>query len=121
MSGMTSTGTLTLSDQAPFGRYASDGLFVLTLLAHDHSPLGTKTAWRLTWGGPLAAQFWQTHKDTLTPGTRLHVTAYRVWPFGSPSTGAELWGTVLALALPAEKAGFEQKQAVAGDFIACTH
>ena len=108
MSGMTSTGTLTLSDQAPLGRYASDGTFVLTLLAHDHSLLGTKTAWRLTWGGPLAAQFWQAHKDALTPDTRLHVTAHRVWSCGSQRTGAgaELRGTVLALALSAENAGF---------------
>ena len=76
---MTSTGTLTLSNQAPLGRYASDGTFVLSLLAHDDLTRGTQTAYSLTWCGPQAAQFHHSHKDTLTPGARLQVTVGRIW------------------------------------------
>ena len=76
---MTSTGTLTLSAQPPYGCYASDGTFVLTLLAHDHLTQGTQTAYSLTWCGPQAAQFYQTHKDTLAKDDRLQVKLGRIW------------------------------------------
>ena len=76
---MTSTGTLTLGVMLPLGHTASDGTFVLTLMAYDDLTRGTKTAYSLTWCGPQAAQFFQANRDTFAPGDRLQVTVGRIW------------------------------------------
>ena len=44
-------GTVTLAS-VPLATTASDGTFILSLLAHDHIGIGGKTAWRLTWCAP---------------------------------------------------------------------
>lgn len=115
---MTSTGTLTLSADPPFGMHASDGTFVLTLLAHDRISLGTKTAWRLTYAGEQAATFWHTRKDALQPGTSLHVVAGRIWSFGNKHTGrTEVHATVLEMSLSGHAQSLTHEQAVAARFI----
>ena len=116
---MTGAGTLTLGSQPPFGCYASDGTFVLTLLAHERISMGTKTAWRLVWCGPQAAQFWQDHQNTLKPDTRLQVEAHKVWAFDSKHTGMELHAQVLEMRLFGTEKSPKQNQQRAGDLIAC--
>ena len=116
---MTSTGTLTLGRLQPFGHTASDGTFVLTLLAHDRINLSTKTAWRLTYAGEQAATFWHAHKDALQPGTSLHVVAGRIWSFGNNQTGrTEVHATVLEMSLSGHAQSIKQNQQLAGDLIA---
>lgn len=116
---MTSAGTLTLGNAIPFGHYASDGTFVLTLLAHDRINLGTKTAWRLTYAGEQAATFWHTHKDALQPGATLHVVAGRIWSFGDRHTGrTEVHATVIGMSLSGAAQSLKQNEPLAGDLIA---
>ena len=115
---MTSTGTLTLGNAIPFGHTASDGTFVLTLLAHDRINLGTKTAWRLTYAGPEAATFWRTHQDDLKPGARVHAQAHKVWAFDSKQTGMELHAAVLEMTLSGCRRSPKQNEPLAGDLIA---
>ncbi len=118
---MTSTGTLTLGNAIPFGHTASDGTFVLTLLAHDRINLGTKTAWRLTYTGEQAATFWHTHKDALQPGTTLHVVVRRIWSFGDRSTGrTEVHATALEMSLSGRAQSIKQNEPLAGEFVALT-
>jgi len=117
---MTGAGTLTLGNAIPFGHTASDGTFVLTLLAHDRINLGTKTAWRLTYAGEQAATFWHTHKDDLQPGTSLHVVAGRIWSFGNKHTGrTEVHATALEMSISGAARSPKQNQQRAGDLIAC--
>ena len=115
---MTSHGALTLGVQPPFGCYASDGTFVLTLLAHDAISISTKTAWRLTYAGPQAARFWHTHKDALQPGARVHVEAHKVWAFDSKQTGMELHAAVLEMTLSGCRRNLKQNETLAGELIA---
>ena len=115
---MTSTGTLTLSDQTPLGRYASDGTFVLTLLAHDAISMSTKTTWRLTYAGPQAATFWRDHQDDLKPGARVHAQAHKVWAFDSKQTGMELHAAVLEMTLSGCRRSPKQNEPLAGAFVA---
>lgn len=79
-------GTVTLGG-VPLATTASDGTFILSLLAHDHIGVGSKTAWRLTWCGDDARAFFAQHAQALQPGALLHVEATRVWGFGDASKG----------------------------------
>lgn len=116
---MTSHGTLTLSNQTPLGRYASDGTFVLTLLAHDAISMSTKTTWRLTYAGPQAATFWRAHQDDLQPGARVHIEAHKVWAFDSKHTGMELHAQVLEMTFSECRRSLKKNKQLAGDLIAC--
>ena len=111
---MTSTGTLTLGALPPYGCYASDGTFVLLLLAYDRLDHGTKTAYSLIWCGPQAAQFHQAHKDTLAPGARLQVTLGRIWLLRDRHANTvAAHATVLEMTLSGHAQSITPEQAVA--------
>ena len=95
-----------LSGTATMGRehlatIATDGTFILTLLVHDAISIAMQTAWRLTWCGQEAADFYRAHAPALTPGALVHVEAERLWGFGNGrQMGTELHATVTRLTMP---------------------
>jgi len=96
-------GTVTLAS-VPLATQASDGTFILSLLAHDHIGIGGKTPWRLTWCGTDARAFYAQHSEALQPGALLNVTeGTRLWGFGDASKGrhgtTELRAMVLHMAM----------------------
>lgn len=80
-------GTVPLAS-VPLATEASDGTFILSLLAHDHIGLGSSTCWRLTWCGDDARAFFAQHAKELQPGALLNIIeGTRVWGFGDASKG----------------------------------
>jgi hypothetical protein len=80
---MTAHGTLTIGKELPLGTVASDGTFVLTLLAKDEISQSQVIWWRLVWCGLNAKLFYVINKADLLPGTQIDITALRVWPLGN--------------------------------------
>lgn len=89
-----------LSGTATVGRehlatIATDGTFILTLLVHDAISIAMQTAWRLTWCGQEAADFYRAHAPALTPGALVHVEAEGLYRLST-----ELHATVTRLTMP---------------------
>lgn len=86
---MRASGVLFLAKTKPLATVASDGTFVLTLLAFDRfSALGVEP-WRITWPGPEASAFWEAHGHTvLKPGQPIDVQLERIRTFTNGKWGA---------------------------------
>ena len=92
---MTAHGTLTIGKEPPLGTVASDGTFVLTLLAKDEISPTQVIWWRLVWCGLNAKLFYAINQADLLPDTQIDIAAHRVWPLGNNRFGgSEIHATV---------------------------
>ena len=78
---MRATGTLFLGNTKPLATMAADGTFALTLLAYDRIAAHKVEAWRITYSGAPAQEFWATAQAQLTPGQPIEVEACHVRTF----------------------------------------
>lgn len=99
---MIATGTLFLSKLTPVGAVASDGKFVLQLLAYDRQAHRQVEAWRLLWVGAAAQAFFEAHRQHLTPGVPLEVSVRRLNVFSGAGrhAGPEIQAQVTSMYLP---------------------
>lgn len=99
---MIATGTLYLSKQTPVGAVASDGKFVLSLLAYDRHGHKQVEPWRLLWLGTAAQTFFDANRQHLQPGTPIEVAATRLRLLSSAgrNAGPEIQAQVTSLYLP---------------------
>lgn len=99
---MKAAGTLFLSKTAPVGAVASDGKFVLQLLAYDRHGARQVEAWRLLWVGAAAQAFYAARRQYLVPGVPIDVAVrrLRVLSAGGRHAGPEIQALVESLALP---------------------
>ncbi|WP_157979209.1 hypothetical protein [Rhodoferax ferrireducens] len=85
---MSATGTLTLAERELLATVASDGTFVLALLAFDHrDELLPPVPWRITWCGLNAKLFWHINQHAMKAGRVIDIEATRLWPFGNAQLG----------------------------------
>lgn len=99
---MIATGTLYLSKQTPVGAVASDGKFVLQMLAYDRQAYRQVEAWRLLWVGADAQAFFESHRQHLTPGVPVQISAHKLCVLSSAGRHAapEIQAQVTSLWLP---------------------
>lgn len=97
---MTGRGTLVLADSGALATDASDGTFVLTLLAHDQISPYQSVPWRITWCGLIAKLFWRAHQHDMKPGRAIDIETTRLWPFGNARFGThEMHATATRITL----------------------
>lgn len=97
---MAATGTLFLGKTGALASTATDGTFVLTLLAHDQISAHQSVPWRITWCGLNAKLFWRAHQHEMKPGRALDIETTRLWPFGNARFGEhEMHATATRIAL----------------------
>ncbi len=99
---MMATGTLYLSKQTPVGAVASDGNFVLQMLAYDRQSHRQVEAWRLLWVGAAAQTFFDVNRQHLQPGVPLEVTTRKLCVLSGAGrhAGPEIQAQVTSMYLP---------------------
>ena len=87
------------SKTKPTAKAASDGTFVLTLLAYNPVSSHSKDPWRLIWAGEAARHWWAQHAASLVPGVQIVAAIDLVRPFAAPgrSFGAEIHAAVSSM------------------------
>lgn len=71
---MCATGILFLGKTAPLATQATDGVFLLTLLAFDRMAPHKVEPWRITWSGAEAKTFYTAHQASLKAGQPIATT-----------------------------------------------
>lgn len=92
---MQHTGMLFLARTSPTVSTTADGMFRLTMLAMDRIGLHQVEPWRLVWTGDKASEWWQAHRDQLTPGTPLQVVAHCARSYPAGRSGSEITAHVV--------------------------
>jgi hypothetical protein len=89
---------------APVATLASDGTFVLTLLAYAPIYADIKDAWCLIFTGLAARDFWQRHANDLVPGVMLLAGVDLVRPFHAGHSAAEIHAAVSSIEINTKEA-----------------
>ncbi len=98
---MKANGTLFLGKTKPLVSTTSSGEFQLQLFAIDrisHNPPMAE-AYRITWVGAGAKEFWSRYAADLVPGQPLRVCLSRMRAHQAPRLGAEIHAVVDAMGL----------------------
>lgn len=83
----------------PQATVASDGTFVLTLLAYNPIHSCARDPWRLIWCGPAAQSWWAQHAASLVPGVQLVAMVDLVRPYDAAGrcSGAEIHAAISSM------------------------
>ena len=121
---MICSGPLYLAKTRPQAGPASNGVFVLNMLAHDRISRWQTEPWRLIWSGPQAADWWAQWGSQCHAGTPLGVEARRLQVLDGPAchARAEIMAQVISLrvlptAAQCRSADLQVKQACSADVV----
>jgi len=93
------------SKARPVATVATDGTFVLTMLAYAPIYTDIKDAWLLIWTGQAAQAWWEQHAADLVPGVMLLAGVDLVRPFYSGGLfGAEIHAAVSSIQINTKEA-----------------